>query len=1426
MPAQLPFDDSLAQRLPLPLAQLYRRAHNAKTAIESHLTAFSLWEASLKLLASVALVEYAQRGRLEPALQDVLQNLARPSLGHWWDFTRRLLPLLADSGDNPFGKLRDLVLGRSRDDLPHLAGLDAALREALDAHQSARAAVRCTELFDRLVRYRNLVLLGHAAPGQLPPSFHERMAAALLAGTAELLRHLDPLAGRRLVYVGEVRQTGGVWLAQRFDLSMGAVQRVAALELPREELARVPDGDRLYLEGPAADTVARPLHPLLLYDAEAEAVLFLNSRRGKKRTEYLCYTTGRTAERPDLAPEQRELLARALGMEVSAQQVQGLEEQLEKEESSPADGAAEPVGLRRNLGEFELLSELGRGGMGIVYRAWQPSLRRQVAVKKLLVAGDERTEARFQREIRALGRVEHPNLVKVFTSGSDGQEWFYAMELVEGAPLSKVHERLQASGSGGGSVDWPTWLGAVSTVCAEVRRSEKPLGDAGQPRPAAPAPPRAADGEVEATTAAVASPGGNYIRQVVELVRQVALAAHALHDEGVVHRDINPNNVLVSADGRQAVLMDLGLAQLADEEEGRVTRTGHFVGTLRYSSPQQVLAAARVDRRADVYSLGATLWELLALRPLFEATEKTPTPELMEKVQREEPQRLQSACPRVGRDLEAVVHKCLEKDAGKRYATAAELARDLERWLTGQPVRARPVRGWERAWKWARRRPAPAALILLAALALLGAVAGVAAFAWQADRERRAAQEHARKEAGLRKTTDDKRDEADREKKKAEETLARAKDAAQRAGEEAARARQEARRADEQAAEARRQAYWAQIGRADAQLLLGDNKAAAGVLEGISLEERGWEHRHLSRRLEGTPLTLRGHTGEVHSVSYSPDGSRIASASDDSTVKVWDARTGAEVLSLPGHTRKVLSVCYSPDGTRLASASDDKTVKVWDARTGAEVLSLRGHTDSVYSVSYSPDGSRLASGGGEWNKPGEVKVWDARSGAEVLSLRGHTGAVLSVSYSPDGARLVSRDGSGQTLVWDAATGKRLPDEVVPQRLLADNVSPDGKTLAMLEGNLVRLWRRLPPPYGYDPWAEDHDRRTALAPAWHATDAEAAENASDWFVAAFHRAWLAEHTPWDAGAWKQLEEDCTKLGAFGLARTACDRLLQRDPGLAPILLQRARIRLRNHDTCGSWADLVRGIFLAIQDHPDWDDFADAAAQRGAEAADEGDWPYAVGQCTLARAWQPHNAWALHHLAWARLAGGDEDGYRTTCQLLRTRFGNLEGNRIPLTLSVLLGRGQAPLTPGLLLAEWAVQQDAANRAAAIVSTACLLPARGIDPNALAALAARAVAIHPDSATDCGIYGAALYRAGRHTEAVKVLEEAVCLNGQGGCNWQKLFLAMTYHQLGQPDKARERFNKDRLDDKADWGQRLLYQRLRQEAAELLQRNVKPSR
>jgi serine/threonine protein kinase len=460
------------------------------------------------------------------------------------------------------------------------------------------------------------------------------------------------------------------------------------LEVVESQTERLPQAEKLYLELPNAAEgggsilrADRLLHPLAVYDSDTGEVFFINSRKGRNRAEYLGYNSG-DDRRELLESDQRELLARVLRISVAAQNLTDW-----AASSHTDDGVhdTEPsaTSVRKRLGEFELISKIGEGGMGVVYRAIQPSLGRQVAVKKLLHTGDEKSQARFTREIRALGRVDHPHVVKVYSSGADGEDRFFAMEFIEGADLGAVCEKL--SGRAASEIQACDWRSAITTACEAARTKEVPLSTASESAPVR--KPVAHHRDAASGRAMLSSK--SYIDNVVEVVRQVAGAAHALHEAGIVHRDIKPGNIILTPDG-QAVLMDLGLAQLADDAEGRITRTRQFIGTLRYASPEQVLAADKLDCRADVYSLGATLWELLTLQPLFGANNQMPTPELMRRIQRTDPDLPRKYNRSIPFDLQAVVMKCLEKDESRRYQTAAALADDLARWQKSESVAARP----------------------------------------------------------------------------------------------------------------------------------------------------------------------------------------------------------------------------------------------------------------------------------------------------------------------------------------------------------------------------------------------------------------------------------------------------------------------------------------------------------------------------------------------------------------------------------------------------------------------------------------------------------------------------------------------------------------------------------------------------------------
>jgi serine/threonine protein kinase len=350
------------------------------------------------------------------------------------------------------------------------------------------------------------------------------------------------------------------------------------------------------------------------------------------------------------------------------------------------------------LGDFEVLRELGRGGMGVVYEARQVSLNRQVALKVLSggLGLTDKAVQRFRREAEAAARLHDTNIVPVYATGEQDGTHFYAMELIDGPSLDHVIKHMRHS--------------SAEAPAAEERRSASLEATA----PYVESGPRASSATVLGSSASGSASGD--FDQVAGMVAEVADALDYAHNEGVIHRDIKPSNLLLAPDGRLSV-NDFGLARLL--EQPGMTMTGEFVGTPMYMSPEQITAGrAPLDRRTDIYSLGATLYELLTLQPPFAAERRD---QVIAQIMHKEPRPPRKVNRRVPVDLETICLKAMEKDPDRRYQTGKEMAEDLRRYVDRFAISARRAGSWTRLTKWVKRHPAVAGLLACLFVAMLTA---------------------------------------------------------------------------------------------------------------------------------------------------------------------------------------------------------------------------------------------------------------------------------------------------------------------------------------------------------------------------------------------------------------------------------------------------------------------------------------------------------------------------------------------------------------------------------------------------------------------------------------------------------------------------------------------------------------------------------
>jgi len=693
--------------------------------------------------------------------------------------------------------------------------------------------------------------------------------------------------------------------------------------------------------------------------------------------------------------------------------------------STPAAGLVLPG--------YEILDELGRGGMGVVYKARQTKLHRLVAIKMILAgayAGPDQLR-RFRQEAEAVARLQHPHIVQIYEVGEHEGRPFFSLEFVEGGSLA---QRLDGT----------------------------------------PQPPQSA----------------------ARIVEQLAQAIQVAHEHGIIHRDLKPANILLTRNGTPKIT-DFGLAKQLEIEETPVglagakvldlpTATGAVLGTPSYMAPEQAQGKVHeIGPAADVYALGAILYELLAGRPPFKGATQLETLVQVTNAEPVAPTRLQ---PKLPRDLETICLKCLQKEPKKRYASALALAGDLHRYLANEPIMARPGGTWERMFKWAKRRPAVAALLAVVVLVTTAGFGGLA-IAWrEAETARDQAVAERQKAEEARKTEEEHRKEAEEAQKQA--------DAARQA--EAAQKRQFQRLSANLLLD-RGQALCEQedIGRgllwlsrslqiapaddADLQRVIRMNLAdwqrhfhplryplSAGrstnwaavlsrdgkvlLTESMDHTARLWETA--TGKPIGQPMKNKAAQGAV---AFSPDGKTILAGSSDGTAQLWDATTCQPIGKPLPHPVSVTLAAFSPTGKALLTASADQTVRLWEASTGQPIgspLQLQG--EAILAVVFSPDGKTVATACRGANT---AHIWEAATGKPIGQPLQHQAHVHGLAFSPTGKVILTGSADTTARLWNAATGQPIGQPMQHDRgVYAVAFSPNGRcVLTGSADKTARLW---------------------------------------------------------------------------------------------------------------------------------------------------------------------------------------------------------------------------------------------------------------------------------------------------------------------------------------------------------------------------------
>jgi WD40 repeat protein/tRNA A-37 threonylcarbamoyl transferase component Bud32 len=629
-------------------------------------------------------------------------------------------------------------------------------------------------------------------------------------------------------------------------------------------------------------------------------------------------------------------------------------------DAAPEDrltSSGSPAGRGKTFGEYELVDEIARGGMGVVYRARQTKLNRIVALKMIL-AGELASSSdvqRFYTEAEAAASLRHPGIVPIFDIGEVAGQHYFSMGYIDGTSLA-----------------------------AAVREGPVPARDAAR------------------------------------FCEQIADAIAYAHQQGIIHRDLKPGNVLLDGGGQPHVT-DFGLAKIV-QGDSDLTGTGQVVGTPSYMPPEQASGKSHdVGPTSDVYSLGAILYFLLTARPPFQASNLMET---LKQVMEQEPVSPRQLNPGVPPDLETICLKCLEKPQSRRYASARELANELRRFLNDEPILARPVTAPARAWRWCRRNPGISGLLLAIAGSLLCGVGFSTYFAIQADVQLKQAQKNER-----RATQAQAEAQSAAEKAAASAVQAgRERDAAEEAKKKAESLRELARRQVEEAAPRaylgdmrRAQLDWPRLSTVQRLDILRAHDPSRAV-SSSQTDPRGWEWYYLRGLCEANEHTLRGHTSYVDLVEWSPDGTRLASASSDKgqkedTIRIWNAQTGRLYRPLRGHKAPATAIAWHPAGNRLATGHENGDVMIWDITSGTALETLDRGKVPIPALCYSPAGDWLAAAAGDL-----VCVWDAAKGEFRKALTGHAREVRRMKWNASGKLLATGALFDAVRIWDVASG--------------------------------------------------------------------------------------------------------------------------------------------------------------------------------------------------------------------------------------------------------------------------------------------------------------------------------------------------------------------------------------------------------------------